>query len=80
MRANNHDDGDRGDDDGDDYALQRCNLLKKPNTREHPTTITFWPLCLVGHYFAFKICCLHIYDVNLPFHHITKVRFWIEIW
>lgn len=23
--------------------------------------------------------CLHIYDVNLPFHHITKVLCWIEI-
>ncbi|MEQ2305527.1 hypothetical protein AMECASPLE_038816 [Ameca splendens] len=23
---------------------------------------------------------LHIHDVNLPFHHIPKVLYWIEIW
>ncbi len=27
-----------------------------------------------------KICRLHIHDENLPFHHITKVLYWIEIW
>ncbi|KAK0144096.1 hypothetical protein N1851_017547 [Merluccius polli] len=28
----------------------------------------------------FKICRLHIHDANLPFHHIPKVLYWIEIW
>lgn len=27
-----------------------------------------------------QVCQLHIYDVNLPFHHILKVRYWIELW
>ncbi len=27
-----------------------------------------------------QICRLHIHDVNLPFHHIPKVLYWIEIW
>ena len=27
-----------------------------------------------------QICRLHIYDANLPFHHISKVLYWIEIW
>ncbi len=27
-----------------------------------------------------QICRLHIHDVNLPFHHITKMLYWIEIW
>ena len=27
-----------------------------------------------------QICWLHIYDANLPFHHIPKVLCWIEIW
>ncbi|KAK0152597.1 hypothetical protein N1851_005881 [Merluccius polli] len=27
-----------------------------------------------------KICRLHIHDANLPFHHIPKVLYWIEIW
>ncbi len=26
------------------------------------------------------ICRLHIYDANLPFHHIPMVLYWIEIW
>ncbi|KAK0148977.1 hypothetical protein N1851_010584 [Merluccius polli] len=26
------------------------------------------------------ICGLHIHDANLPFHHIPKVLYWIEIW
>ncbi len=26
------------------------------------------------------ICWLHIHDANLPFHHIPKVLYWIEIW
>ncbi|KAK0133766.1 hypothetical protein N1851_010642 [Merluccius polli] len=26
------------------------------------------------------ICRLHIHDANLPFHHIPKVLYWIEIW
>ncbi len=27
-----------------------------------------------------QICRLHIHDANLPFHHITKMLYWIEIW
>ncbi len=27
-----------------------------------------------------QICRLHIHDANLPFHHIPKVLYWIEIW
>ncbi len=27
-----------------------------------------------------QICRLHIHDVNLSFHHIPKVLYWIEIW
>ncbi len=27
-----------------------------------------------------QICRLHIHDVNLLFHHIPKVLYWIEIW
>ncbi len=27
-----------------------------------------------------KICRLHIHDANLPFHHIPKLLYWIEIW
>ncbi len=27
-----------------------------------------------------QICQLHIHDGNLPFHHIPKVLYWIEIW
>lgn len=27
-----------------------------------------------------KICWLHIYDMNLLFHRITKVLCWLEIW
>ncbi len=27
-----------------------------------------------------QICRLHIHDENLPFHHIPKVLYWIEIW
>ncbi len=27
-----------------------------------------------------QICRLHIHDVNLPFHHIPNVLYWIEIW
>ena len=27
-----------------------------------------------------QICRLHIHDANLPFHHIPKVFYWIEIW
>ena len=26
------------------------------------------------------MCRLHIYDANLPFHHIPKVLYWIDIW
>ncbi|KAK0145782.1 Pleckstrin y domain-containing family A member 5 [Merluccius polli] len=29
---------------------------------------------------AAQICRLHIHDANLPFHHIPKVLYWIEIW
>ncbi len=33
---------------------------------------------------ASRSCCrfvgLHIHDANLPFHHIPKVLYWIEIW
>ncbi|KAK0151281.1 Serine/threonine-protein kinase Nek7 [Merluccius polli] len=28
----------------------------------------------------YEICRLHIHDANLPFHHIPKVLYWIEIW
>ncbi len=27
-----------------------------------------------------QICRLHIHDENLPFHHIPKVLYWMEIW
>jgi len=27
-----------------------------------------------------QICRLHIHNVNLPFHHISKVLYWTEIW
>ncbi len=27
-----------------------------------------------------QICRLHIHDVNLSFHHIPRVLYWIEIW
>ncbi len=27
-----------------------------------------------------QVCRLHIHDVNLPFHHIPKLLYWIEIW
>ncbi len=27
-----------------------------------------------------QICQLHFHDVNLPFHHIPKELYWIEIW
>ncbi len=27
-----------------------------------------------------QICRLHIHDVNLPFQHIPKILYWIEIW
>ncbi len=27
-----------------------------------------------------QICRLHIHDVNLSFHHIPKMLYWIEIW
>ncbi len=27
-----------------------------------------------------QICWLHIHDAKLPFHHIPKVLYWIEIW
>ncbi len=27
-----------------------------------------------------QFCRLHIHDENLPFHHIPKVLYWIEIW
>ena len=27
-----------------------------------------------------QICRLHIHDVNLPFHHILKGLYWIDIW
>ncbi len=27
-----------------------------------------------------QICRLHIHDVNLPFHHIPKMLYWIDIW
>lgn len=27
-----------------------------------------------------QICWLHIHNANLPFHHIPKMFYWIEIW
>ncbi len=37
----------------------------------------YWPDSITQ---LLQICRLHIHDVNLPFHHIPKVLYWIEIW
>ncbi len=37
----------------------------------------YWPDSITQ---LLQICRLHIHDVNLPFHHIPKMLYWIEIW
>ncbi len=40
----------------------------------------FGPYCHDSITQLLQICRLHIHDVNLSFHHIPKVLYWIEIW
>ncbi len=40
----------------------------------------FGPYCHDSITQLLQICRLHIHDENLPFHHIPKMLYWIEIW
>ncbi len=64
------------------FCLQNC--LNSSWHRFNKVLETFlWDLCPYWHNNItqlLQICRLHIHDVNLPFHHILKVLYWIEIW
>ncbi len=64
------------------FCLQNCfnSSWRRFNKVLETFLRDFGPYCHDSITQFLQICRLHIHDVNLSFHHIPKVLYWIEIW